>query len=242
MTVSLHTLTSIPSPGDLTLPISPQSAVMVRAGNTAVPLGYTRHRCVICNHPCRRSIEVCLSRRWTVNTINSMLPEQSSRIDRDQVVGHLHTCMMSHDGHATLRRWMEDEANGIKTPAQRGSAILDELLTVLERAIDVNFEELARSARISDIIAGVKLANDVSADIKDQHSDEVYQEAFVQYLDAVRANTSIEQQRLIAQALMANPVLRVLSGDDIQPTIVETTAQASSTPSAAAWDTSGYEG
>ena len=240
MTIAIHTISSIPSPEDLALPVSPQSSIIVRAGRTSVPLGYTRHNCRICNHPCRRSIEVCLARRWSITTINGMLPQAAPPIDRDAIVGHLNTCMMSHDGHATLRRWLEEEANGLKTPAQRGSAILDELLTVLERAIDTNFDELAASVKISDIVAGVKLANEVSAGLNEQHGEEVYAEAFAQYLDAVREHTTPEQQQAIARALTTNPVLRALSGEDIQPTIVETTAIERSTPTA--WDTSGYEG
>jgi hypothetical protein len=63
-----------------------------------------------------------------------------------------------------------------------------------------------------------------------------------QYWDTVRQHTTVEQQRTIAKALEANPVMRQLTGQSQEPTIVETEGVLITAGGGTAWDTTGYEG
>jgi len=241
MPISVNTISVLKETSDLTMPVTPQSAFIMRIGGRDIPLGLARGHCVICNHPCQSAIEWSLVRRRSLQTINKMLPEGTDRIDMPHVVSHLRTCMLSRDGYAALRHWVEREAEGYDTPGARATDLLDDLLTSAENFIESGAMEA--NMKPSDAIAIVKMAMSLDEDVQ-AIGEETYTEAFATYLDAVREHTTEEQQRAIARALATNPVLRRLAGQESHDVmVVEATAElVESTGRRSSWNTEGYEG
>lgn len=239
-TLSVSTVTTLGSMSDLSH-ATPQSAAVLMAGGSVVPLGLSRPRsCRICQNPARGYIEQWLSRRWSIESINLALDERL-RITRDNVDTHLRGCMETVNGLNILRAWAESQDGETPTSAARMDRVIDNMISDAEQAVDSG--QIQMQLKPADVIALAKIVQEREAAKAGSVGQEVFEQIMVEYFDVLRSTTTVEQQKQIAKALEANPILRALAGRTLEPTIVESQAVLATVGSGgSSWNTEGFEG
>lgn len=239
--ISVNTITRCGTTRDFTR-ATPQSVAVMQLGGTLTSPGLSRSgECRVCGHPARQYIETWLTRGWTCATINDALRGgEAHKLTPAQIESHLSICIGSMNGWNTLVRWTRSQAGEAPTLADWAEEAFGSMLADVQQAIDMG--HFMASLKAADMIKIVQMAFDRAEAAKGQLGETVYQQLLGQYWDTVRQHTTVEQQRTIAKALEANPVMRQLTGNAQEPTIVETEGVLITAGGATAWDTEGYLG
>lgn len=237
---SINTFTETES-ADVAARPSSNPYTMMAVGGTRVALGRGHADCRICHNGYRTVIEQLMTNGASWKTINGRLPP-GSQITEDAYRAHFVECYADGRGLNMLNRMLAEDRNELEGFRQADPVAFLNLVVnnAIDQAMNGGFNEL----KPMEALAFSKALIEAQSGAKTSLNEEVLSGVLRAYLDTVRSVCTPEQQAQIAQALDANPELRILAlrmqGKEIDTPVVE--ALPATGEVIDVWDSTGFVG
>lgn len=189
------------------------ATVMYRLGGRRYPLR-SAPNCHVCqSFEYRQEIESSLLKSYSVAAIHRSLPPDSG-ISIDSIRNHLNSGHLPLD--AAMRRVViEERAREMGLSVEDHEGAMADHITFAKLGVQSVVERMASGELVPDMKDGIALAAllaRVQETAGEGIDNEVMVQAFMVYMEAIRATCTPEQIRAIGEAVASNPVMAGLMG------------------------------